>query len=195
MAAVAVIPKTDNINVLTDLVDIALKVHAEFSKIIARRAITEKWVLHPHGFIVRTKLHELAKKLVGEEELATGYQLTREIIYCLPGYGDLREEIEVDKANYSFDHSGDPDQYTYSKFVKEVCPDIIPEVSLEGFKDLCQALNKVVTISESGKQGAPYDYSYIERPAIGDHEANFREGIFNSLVEGIRDAGLKDTRE
>jgi len=175
------IPETDNFRVNEDIIDIALSLPSDLVEKIVSRA--KKSIKSPYASQIATKLGQLVAHLAKEKQVDTALELARDLLAVLPDSrvaenGD-EEKIISPKPRARFDI------WDYKEILEKHIPTIV-EVASEGtFDMLCDILEQAIVYSGNEK---PYDYSYIWRPAIEDHEQNRGYNVLkDALVTSIRD--------
>lgn len=165
-----------NLNVLTNFASAATKMPPKIGKIIAEKAIKEKWYGFPHMSPLSMTLVDLMMNLK-DDEFKTSLNLC---CFLLDLDNSLRKVYSL------------IDRYLYEEILKQYVPILLEQDSDAVILVLCNKLSKANTLHNKGskklKQKSNEDVSFIWRPAIEDHEQNYNFDLRSYLVSSIRDA-------
>jgi len=80
------------------------------------------------------------------------------------------------------------DAHDFEEVLEKHVPTLMETSGAAVFDLLCDALSNFMRLSYPSDDNNFDDWSYINRPAIEDHEQNWGQGVLNPLVNAVRDA-------
>lgn len=181
--------ETDNINVHEDFAAAALAMPAELSAEWAEKeAVWIKGQDHLFFVLPRT-LGKLISHLSQGGEVDASLNLAKALLDVLPD-PKVKEKAREDRT---FSTPPQPtvrfDQWEYEEILKKNVPSLVTAAGIQAIELLCNLLETAVRYSQKdGAKGAPWDYSWIWRPAVEDHPQNRHHGLRSILVTALRDA-------
>jgi len=178
-----------NSTVLQSFVSAAIKMPPKFGKIIAKKAIDEKWYDVTSISILARSLAELMIKLV-EEEFQTSLELCDfllDVTLVDSGIPNILDPDVPRKELRSF-----IDRYGYEEILEKNIPVLIEKDHNAVIQILAKKLSKANFLAsktyEKPEKDPNQDISFVWRPAIEDHEQNSNYDLRSLLVTGIRKA-------
>ncbi len=179
-------PETDNVQVLWELADAALKMPPQVAATLIDKF--KQWTnLQYFDVVLAEKLGSLIEHLVKGGYFEQALSLANNLL-------DIQESKEdIFKKNGLDTKIKDPQTkidslWHYKEILSKNIPALIKAGKLEAYNLLCKLLEKAIKISielESQEE----DFSYIWRPAIEKHPQNIKKDVKNILVDAVRDAG------
>lgn len=82
--------------------------------------------------------------------------------------------------------------WVYELILQKYYPELVSRAGIPALELLCDLLEKTIRLSskEQRVNEGGEDYSYIWRPAIGEHTQNRGHSLRDALISGIRDASI-----
>ena len=175
--------ETDNPNILADMIEAALKMPPEVAASLADRISS----LLDQGVELYTTFYDkplcqLVERLGGEPATQEGaFELARARLFAKVKPQDRSQRHE--------DHRR-------IKALEALVPTMIGIRTEDTLRLLCEGLVEAVTTKGEPASGDPmFDYSYMWRPAIEEHEQNRPYDLAGRLVTPVRDAAELAIRE
>lgn len=185
------VPDTDNVRIHEDFAEAALAMPPHLSAALAKKETG--WIERQNHlfFVLPRTLGKLISHLARGGEVDAALDLARALLEVLPDQ-KAKEKTKKDEDDL-FSLPPQPsvrfDQWEYEEILKKNVPDLVTAADARGIELLCDLLEAAVRYSQSdGAKGAPWDYSWIWRPAIEDHFQNRHRGLRSILVTSLRDA-------
>lgn len=181
------IPGTENIQVHSDLADVALALPVE----MAVRFVPEarKWLQSPYELLLPEKLGALVSRFAEAGKADESFELAKGLLAVLPdprsgtAAGASPEKYALLEARPRFSI------WNYTRILQENIPSLVDAAGEKAVNLLCDCLESAIRLSRRGSDAVPpHDYSWIWRPAVEDHEQNRDDGLKDALVDAIRDA-------
>jgi len=176
---------TENVAVLSDLIDAALAMPPEISATLVEKAL--KWAETSY-LLLPEKLGALIAYWAKDGKTEEALRLASVLLDVLP---DERSVSTVGEGSYSLPPKPRPrfDVWHYEQILKKYYPELVRAAPFLALELLCHLLDKAIRFSlRQGKGQKDEDASFIWRPAIEDYLQNIDGDIKNVLVTGIRDA-------
>ncbi len=109
--------------------------------------------------------------------------------------GGATESEESDEFRFSKPKVvGRLDDWLYERVIEQLLPDLVDATGIDGLKLLSSLLDQALRLSSwEGDPTDEADYSYMWRPAVEEHEQNFRDSVCDLLVGAVRDAAVRLT--
>ncbi|MCX5885234.1 MAG: hypothetical protein NT096_04905 [Proteobacteria bacterium] len=183
------IPDTDNVSVLEDLVDAALKMPPDIVARLVEKAT--EWARSPYQLLLPRKLGSLIAHFAKGGQVAASLDLAGILLEVLP------DPTQKDKSETEGGYRLPPqprarfDIWEYQKILEKDFPELVKLAGLPAFQLLCDLLETTVRLSQRRTDNkGPEDYSHIWRPAIEEHEQNQLYRLEDMLVSGVRDTAV-----
>ena len=176
-----------NSTVLQSFVSAAIKMPPKFGKIIAKKAIDERWHDVIAISILERSLAELMVKLA-EEEFGTSLELCNfllDVTLVDLGISSMMNLGESKKSLRSY-----IDHYSYEVILEKEVHSLIDKDHNAVIQILAKKLSKAIFLERKNydepEKDPNQDISFVWRSAIEDHEQNGHHNICSLLVTGIR---------
>jgi hypothetical protein len=181
------IPDTENIQVHSDLADVALALPVELAARFVPKA--RKWLESPYELLLPEKLGMLVSRLAEGGEVEKSIKLAQALLTVLP---DPRSGTAAAAGleKYALLHPTPRfSVWHYKQVLEKNIPSLVDAGGERTLNLLCDCLEAAIRLSRQPSDAAgPNDYSWIWRPAVEDHEQNRDDGLKDALVDAIRDA-------
>ncbi len=142
-----------------------------------------RWIHHPYRLGIDTSAIRLAHRVIEAGAKEPALALSRSFVQLVPpdGWPEGPPWIVLD-------------DYEYGEEVPRLGR-ALAVLGLEGLNMLVEELARFLEVKRPTEPGQPvFDYSFIWRPAIEDHEQNLDHDRESKLVVAIRDAALELAR-
>lgn len=174
---------TDNVAVLSDLVDALLAMSADAGAELVEKAM--RWAKSPY-WLLPEKMGQLIAHWAKGGRTNEALRVARVLLGVFP---DKRDAAPGEEGHWlPREPRARFETWHFEELLKKYYPDLVREVGLAAMELLCDLLEKAVRFSQARRDGGAEDYSYIWRPAIEDHAQNLGHTIKDALVSGVRDA-------
>lgn len=174
MDVLLLVPETDNPVVRGQMIDVALGASPEIASRLVDRA--RKWVVGPYHWLVPDKLADLSLYLAQGNQRAGAVAILRALLATTPS-----EEGERVRPSARF---GDDD---YHRIVTDTGPQVVAAAGLDGLLAATDALNAAAQIWFKAPKE---EWSSFVRPSVGPHTQNSDRGVFDALVDLVRDGSV-----
>lgn len=176
-------PQTENHNVRSDVVEIALALPP--SKSVNLEGRIKAWI-EGSGWGLPTKIAKLALHFAsgGEEEQISAKKLTRNILaVCKRPMGDYTDADLL----FGYYPECQPliDPYEYENILEDIIPGLANRLGAKVIIILRDILHDAMKICEDDSRQY-YDTSHLWRPAIEEHKMNYDHSVRNALVNALR---------
>lgn len=170
-----------NFLVLGNFVGAALQMPPELGKVIAEKAIRERWHDDLHSLFVVGKLVELMTKL-SEKEFHVALKVCNALLFVESDPEPSQRSDSVQRIKSIIGG------YAYEKILKEEIPTLYRKDPDKVLRMLIVKLTKAIRLinKENLESNQDQDHSYMWRPAVEEHEQNPSYDIRSQLVGGIR---------
>lgn len=177
-AAVAAIPSTENVRVVTDICRIGASLPAPMRLAVAKQVCKETKG-RPLFFLLPEAMSELivAVAAAGEPKFALHFSAELLALHTPQTEGSLPPKP-----------IGRVDAYEYERLVGALIPELVPWSGLEAMELAADLLAE--TIEQGDRREAPRDFSEYWRPAIEDDSENHGDDVTDGLVAAVRDSAL-----
>lgn len=174
------IPDTENARIYEDMAEAALAMPMEVAVKLADRLA--RVATAPYSFSLPEHLTSLALRLCAEGFTQEGMRLLAALLSLQTsedGSGAYRENSPSPKISV----------HEFESTTKKLVPELANLVGLEALKLLSRVAKEYFDLSIGDGKNA-YDFTWMERPAIEDHQQNWQHGILDPIIEAVRDAAL-----
>ncbi len=178
-------PETDNVQVLYELADAALKMPPDIAATLIDKF--NQWANVQHlDIVLAEKLGDLIEHLAKEGQPEQALSLAERLL-------DIQEPGEDIFKKFGLDTKiQDPqtkigDVWHYREILSKNVPALIKVEKFKAFDFLCKLLDKAIRISIESESEVE-DFSFIWRPAIEDYPQKVRKDVKNVLVNAVQDA-------
>lgn len=188
--AIRAVPDTENVRVHEDFVDAALNMPPEIASRVVDLAAA--WIRSGPFFLLPQKLGQLVVHLARGGQVDSAFDLAAALLALNP-----KERIAWSDGDDIFDATDAEalfDAWDYGEILRAVQPalsEVDPERSLQLFMTLLDRGLFIASGLDEPPSGPTEDLSYVWRPAIEDHEQNWRGDAKDHLVVAVRDAASK----
>lgn len=190
------IPRTENVRVYEDLIDVALKLPTHLAVRFVPKA--KVWLESPCQLLLPEKLGDLVSRLAKGGQVKAALDLARTLITILPDPSVTQEPDEGEgEKNYRPAPQPRPrfEAWDYERILERNIPDLVNVAGEDTLVWLCDLLETAIRLSRRrADDEGPEDYSYIWRRTIEDHEQNTHHGLDDLLVTAVRDAAEQIAR-
>ena len=184
--AIRAIPETANVRVHEDFVDAALSMPPEIAADLVDLA--GKWIQSGPYFLLPHKLGELVVRLAEAGQTDEAFGLAKSLVGLTTGeriaWADSDVVIDSAEAKPLFD------DWDYGEILRLIVPALARADAERGLALFTKLLDEALLVP-SGRDEPPIepteDLSYVWRPAIEDHEENWRGDAKDRLVSAVRD--------
>lgn len=189
-AAIRDVPDTGNVRVHEDFVDAALNMPPEIASRVVDLA--SAWIRSGPSFLLPQKLGQLVVHMAQGGEIDAAFGLASSLLALKP-----TERIALLDEDDIFDSTNAEalfDAWDYGEILRAVQPalsDVDPERALQLLMNLLDQALFIASGLDAPPSGPTEDLSYVWRPAIEDHEQNWRGDAKDHLVVAVRDAASK----
>lgn len=188
---ILMIPNTDNERVHEDFVEAAIKMQPDNAVKIAKKEL--KWIMSQEHFyfLYPSYVGELISYLAKNGKIRLAEDLAKALL-------DIAYiEREIGKPGDESYHKSTEivpkfSAWEFGQVIEKNIPNLVDASGIRAFEMLCKLLEKALTKSTNLTE-RPYDYSWIWRRTIEDHEQNVGNqcDIKSRLVDAVRDAALQ----
>ncbi|MFC2024484.1 hypothetical protein ACFLTJ_02770, partial [Chloroflexota bacterium] len=180
------IPDTENSDIHTDLIDIALQIPPKLAVRLARKA--ESWLKSRFQLIFPEKLGALVVYLAEGGEVEEAIALAEKLLKVMP---DSRK-LDDDSDGKSYRLLPRPeihfDEWNYQEILEKYIPRLVEIAGETAISMLCNLLTDAIRLSKRKESEHEWeDYSFIWRPQIDGHEQDRGRDTKDLLVSAVRD--------
>ncbi|HUV31545.1 MAG TPA: hypothetical protein VMY05_10705 [Acidobacteriota bacterium] len=187
------VEETSNSRVHQELVEVALKLPASKVTDFAEKAVS--WIYNTYHTItlLPIRLSELAAKLADEGESEMAFEVADRILDVRSDEAKYENQTEEVGSSLSPSAEAYVDDWDYEKMITVLERHLSKKAALKFIRVLCYKLAKAIRLEskyrKNEEEATDTDYTYISRPAIEDHEQNFRaDSTKDYLIDHIRDS-------
>ncbi len=186
MDVVLSVPDTDNVRVMTDLVEAALGLPGDIAARLVPKAIN--WIDTPYNIRLHDRLGDLVGHLAAEEQIEKALDLARELL-AVSSRTDSDSKTTEQTDDFSRSKPKIRIQLSdYQSIVQSNVRVLAEKAGIQSVEMFSGFLEAALTyVIDRENRAIPDDMSHILRPAIEDHEQNHDHGIKNILVSAVRD--------
>lgn len=171
--------ETENVNVHSDLLDIALALPAkDAAKLVGRARL---WVHSPYQGLARYDIGDLIAHLANGGQPGPALQMAKEVFALLPSTPPKSDE---DSLSLLPEPRAWLDDWHYEETLKKAVPGLVVGDAHRTLELFCDLLAQAMVLSRKSDDARHEDYSYIWHDAIehDEHPARLR----NSLISAVR---------
>jgi hypothetical protein len=183
------VPRTDNVLVQDDLVQVALNLQPEQSAALVPRVC--EWIQAPVKAQLPFKVGNLITHLAEGGKEAAALTLARAALALGPDPKVVKEDEE--SLLWPEPRPRFPDFY-YQDIIASALPSIVKVAGLEAVRLFCDLLDEWVRLSRSNSEDSDEDYLNHRQPAIEDRPPH---DVPSALICAVRDAAerlIRDSR-
>ena len=179
------IPRTENVRVHEDLVNLALELPPALAAQLVPTA--KDCIASSHYMLLPEKLGALASHLARAGLTQAAGDLASALLDVQP---DPRAPMKSpDGTIWPLEACAHFDVWHYDQVLKKHIPDLIEAGGVAAFDSLCDILERAVRLSRAREDTeGPEDYSYIWRRSIADPGRHHLHTLRDALTTAVRDA-------
>lgn len=185
-------PATENITVLIELAEAALKMPPEFAAQLVEKA--KAWADTPNlDLLLVDRFGKLIAHLTKGGHNRAALELAQVLLDVLPDPDTSRKtEAESDDGAFKLRLPPKPkakiDLWHYKDILGKYAPELVKAAKKEALVLLCSLLDRAIVYSQLPGENEAEDYSHIWRGAIENSAEDHGEDLKNILVDSVRDA-------
>jgi len=180
LAIVQALPETDNVNVNSDLLDIARALPAHDAARLVTKART--WIQTPYHSLVKYHIGDLIVHLAEGGEANAAFQLAGDAFALLSPPEESGDVLSPEPDAWL-------DDWHYAEAIKKAVPVLARVDGARTLALLCDVLVQALEQSRSQDEQRHIDYSYIWHEAIEEDEHPAR--LRSSLISAVRNTATQ----